>query len=96
MAYCYGCGVPIQEYMPDAHRDHSPGTDCPWKDLIALAMWFIYHDKDIWKAANEAFNLHGVSSQDSFQDWCKAHESRAKFCNALHLFAWFCKRQGLS
>ena len=96
LSYCFGCGSPLDEYMPDAHRDQKLGKECPWNDLIPVVAWLIYKDDKLWSTAQEALGINGLGSQPHFEAWCKVHTSRSRFSNAVHLFAWFCEYKGLA
>lgn len=94
--YCYGCGVPVGDFMPDAHRSVPLGPKCTWCDFPQVAIWLIFHTDDLWQKARLTFDFDQITTLEAFREWCKATESRSQFCNAVQLFIWLCKYRGLA
>ena len=94
--YCFGCGVPAGEFLPDIHRSVPLGRKCAWCDFPQITTWIIYHTADLWNDAQASLGITDVTTLEEFRDWCKTTESRSRFCNAIHLFLWFCNYRGLA
>lgn len=92
--YCYGCGSPMGGYMPECHRRHQPGKTCPWNDFMGVTLWVIFNDRVLHEAV-KALLPETCSTLDQFALWCSREVSRARFCNGLDVFLWFCKYRGL-
>lgn len=92
--YCYGCGSPLGEYMPECHRRHAPGKKCPWNDFMGITLWILFNDQALRHAA-KAVIPGSCQTLDYFAQWCTKVESHARFCNGVHVFLWFCEYRGL-
>jgi len=90
--YCWKCGLPQGDMMPSSHPTFKKGiqVNCPFDDLVAVLLWYIVHDKDIWKQACEAFPaLHVGMPLKDIVKWFNKEEAPHLFYNGLEVVIWY-------
>lgn len=93
-AYCWMCGLPQEEYLPNHHPAFKKGQRvvCPFEDLVAGICMFIRVQASIFSEACKNFpGLKPHMSMEEFIDWANREESAAKFNNGLELVIWYWK-----
>jgi hypothetical protein len=89
--YCWTCGLPQGEFIPATHPPFKKGSimQCPFEDLVAVILWFIIHDEDMWMKACKAFPaLKPHMPVEEIADWMKKEEPHL-FYNGLEMVIWF-------
>jgi hypothetical protein len=90
---CYTCGLPQGDFTPSTHPSFKPNYNppCPFEDFVAVLLWFIIHDPEIWRRACVTFfpALKVKMPLDAIVKWFNRVEAPQLFYNGLEVVIWY-------